>query len=181
MVKYASELEHKHGLLTAFFNLTYLSLLQWLYIASIFKNFYWSMFACCDHSYHTARWASYAYTYSPSFLDVYAAFVGHTPSISHYRGPHSSSIPHRAELTTLQCPVCHSAWLNACHGVFLPYINFDWIFSKKYGGRFSYPFSSVQFSPSVVSNSLWPLFESQYARPPCPSPTIGMLFFLMTF
>ena len=31
-------------------------------------------------------------------------------------------------------------------------------------------FSSVQFSRSVVSNSLWP-HESQQARPPCPSPT----------
>ena len=31
-------------------------------------------------------------------------------------------------------------------------------------------FSSVQFSRSVVSNSLWPL-EPQHARPPCPSPT----------
>ena len=30
--------------------------------------------------------------------------------------------------------------------------------------------SSVQFSHSVVSNSLW-LHESQHARPPCPSPT----------
>ena len=29
---------------------------------------------------------------------------------------------------------------------------------------------SVQFSHSVVSNSLWP-HESQHARPPCPSPT----------
>ena len=29
---------------------------------------------------------------------------------------------------------------------------------------------SVQFSSSVVSNSLW-LHESQHARPPCPSPT----------
>ena len=29
---------------------------------------------------------------------------------------------------------------------------------------------SVQFSCSVVSNSLWP-HESQHARPPCPSPT----------
>ena len=28
---------------------------------------------------------------------------------------------------------------------------------------------SVQFSPSVMSNSLWP-HESQHARPPCPSP-----------
>ena len=33
--------------------------------------------------------------------------------------------------------------------------------------------SSVQFSPSVVSNSLW-LHESQHARPPCPSPTPGI-------
>ena len=31
-------------------------------------------------------------------------------------------------------------------------------------------FSSVEFSPSVVSNSLRP-HESQHARPPCPSPT----------
>ena len=34
-------------------------------------------------------------------------------------------------------------------------------------------FSSVQFSCSVVSNSLQP-HESQHARPPCPSPTPGI-------
>ena len=34
-------------------------------------------------------------------------------------------------------------------------------------------FSSVQFSRSVVSNSLQP-HESQHARPPCPSPTPGV-------
>ena len=33
-------------------------------------------------------------------------------------------------------------------------------------------FSSVQFSRSVVSDSLSP--ESQHARPPCPSPTPGV-------
>ena len=33
-----------------------------------------------------------------------------------------------------------------------------------------YQFSSVQFSCSVVSDSLQP-HESQHARPPCPSPT----------
>ena len=33
-----------------------------------------------------------------------------------------------------------------------------------------FAFSSVQFSRSVVSNSLWP-HESQHTRPPCPSPT----------
>ena len=31
-------------------------------------------------------------------------------------------------------------------------------------------FSSIQFSRSVVSDSLWP-HESQQTRPPCPSPT----------
>ena len=34
-------------------------------------------------------------------------------------------------------------------------------------------FSSVQFSRSVASNSLWP-HESQHARPPCPSPSSGV-------
>ena len=34
-------------------------------------------------------------------------------------------------------------------------------------------YSSVQFSPSVVSNSLQP-HETQHARPPCPSPTPGV-------
>ena len=34
-------------------------------------------------------------------------------------------------------------------------------------------FSSVQFSCSVVSDSLWPN-ELQQARPPCPSPTPGV-------
>ena len=35
-------------------------------------------------------------------------------------------------------------------------------------------FSSVQFSRSVVSDSLWP-HESQHARPPCPSPTLRLM------
>ena len=35
-----------------------------------------------------------------------------------------------------------------------------------------FQFSSVQFSRSVVSNSLQP-HELQHARPPCPSPTPG--------
>ena len=36
-----------------------------------------------------------------------------------------------------------------------------------------FKFSSVQFSRSVMSDSLWP-HESQHARPPCPSPTPGV-------
>ena len=39
---------------------------------------------------------------------------------------------------------------------------------------YDYPkFSSVQFSRSVVSDSLRP-HETQHARPPCPSPTPGV-------
>ena len=33
-----------------------------------------------------------------------------------------------------------------------------------------FQFSSVQFSHSVISDSMWP-HEPQHARPPCPSPT----------
>ena len=40
------------------------------------------------------------------------------------------------------------------------------------GNRYSIK-QSVQFSRSVVSNSLWP-HELQNARPPCPSPTPGV-------
>ena len=40
-------------------------------------------------------------------------------------------------------------------------------------------FTSVQFSHSVMSNSLQP-HESQHARPPCPSPTPGVLLKLMS-
>ena len=39
--------------------------------------------------------------------------------------------------------------------------------------RFQVTISSVQFSHSVVSDSLQP-HESQHARPPCPSPTPGV-------
>ena len=38
------------------------------------------------------------------------------------------------------------------------------------GGAFGY---YIQFSCSVVSNSLWP-HGLQHARPPCPSPTLGV-------
>ena len=39
--------------------------------------------------------------------------------------------------------------------------------------------SSVQFSHSVVSDSLWP-HESQHSRPPCPSPSPGVYPNLMS-
>ena len=39
--------------------------------------------------------------------------------------------------------------------------------------QLQHQFSSVHFIHSVVSDSLWP-HESQHARPPCPSPTLGV-------
>ena len=44
---------------------------------------------------------------------------------------------------------------------------------KSTSEAFFSPFSSVQFSCSVVSNSLLP-HESQHTRPPCPSPAPGV-------
>ena len=44
---------------------------------------------------------------------------------------------------------------------------------KKKNWGIEHLFSSVQFSQSVVSDSLWP-HELQHTRPPCPSPTLGV-------
>ena len=47
---------------------------------------------------------------------------------------------------------------------------------KEFGKKTKYfflQFSSVQFSHSVVSDSLWP-HELQHARPPSPSPSLGV-------
>ena len=45
-----------------------------------------------------------------------------------------------------------------------------WSWIMAVGWSYWWCLSSVQFSRSVVSNSLWP-HELQHARPPCPSPT----------
>ena len=45
--------------------------------------------------------------------------------------------------------------------------------SLSLAGRLFTTDPSVQFSHSVVSDSLWP-HELQHARPPCPSPTPGV-------
>ena len=49
----------------------------------------------------------------------------------------------------------------------------NWQDSEKFSRKLPLQFSSVQFSPSVVSDSLRP-HELQHARPPCPSPTPGV-------
>ena len=67
---------------------------------------------------------------------------------------------------TLSDPMHCSLPGSSVHGIFQARV-LEWVvisFSREM------LFSSVQFSHSVVSNSLWP-HESQHARPPCPSPT----------
>ena len=53
------------------------------------------------------------------------------------------------------------------------FVSFPMIRFCLYPNCSSCSFSSVQFSRSVVSDSLRP-HESQHARPPCPSPTPGV-------
>ena len=54
-------------------------------------------------------------------------------------------------------------WWTTLSALLLPYRNLATILSKH----------TVQFSHSVVSDSLWP-HGLQHARPPCPSPTPGV-------
>ena len=58
---------------------------------------------------------------------------------------------------------------SSIHGIFQARV-LEWV-AISFSRRKS--INSVQFSCSVVSNSLWP-HESQHARPPCPSPTPGI-------
>ena len=69
-------------------------------------------------------------------------------------------------LTPLSSCLTQSLLVSLFHQ--FPSINF---LHLKYLGHFLFSrLSSVQFSRSVVSDSLRP-HESQHARPPCPSPT----------
>ena len=54
-----------------------------------------------------------------------------------------------------------------------PTSNLDIYIASSAGSADALQLSSVQFSRSVVSDSLQP-HESQHARPPCPSPTPGV-------
>jgi len=65
----------------------------------------------------------------------------------------------------IYCYLCHYFFVyNACS---LPVCCTDFSFTTWF------EWHSVQFSHSVVSDSLWP-HEPRHARPPCPSPTPGV-------
>ena len=70
------------------------------------------------------------------------------------------------QYSCLENPMARGAWRATVHRVTKRQI---WLTMLAH----TVLFSSVQFSRSVVSNSLWP-HESQHARPPCPSPTPGV-------
>ena len=69
---------------------------------------------------------------------------------------------------------CTGQWvLYHQHHLGSPLVDILCQFLKLYYSFVRGSFSSVQFSHSVVSDSLWPQVW-QHARPPCPSPTPGV-------
>ena len=98
------------------------------------------------------------------------------PSLGFSRQEHWSGLPfpspmHESEVAQ-SCPTLHdpmdcSLPGSSVHGIFQTRV-LEW------GAiTFSVHHYSVQFSRSVVSDSLRP-HEPQHARPPCPSPTPGV-------
>ena len=96
------------------------------------------------------------------------AFVRHTALV---RGGNPCRVPSQGPATTLGTSNSLALWVSAGEITLpspIPYGMPYLCMAHTIGA-----FSSVQFSRSVVSNSLRP-HESQHARPPCPSPTPGV-------
>ena len=96
--------------------------------------------------------------------------------ISHYRMSGSRWVITPSWLSGLWRSFLYSSYVYSCHLVLIPFasvraIQFLSFIVSIFACNFS--FSSVQFSRSVVSNSLRP-HEPQHARPPCLSPTPGV-------
>ena len=72
------------------------------------------------------------------------------------------------------CLILYFDFLTSFHSEDYPILH-RWSFPPDFWTSFSWflQFNSVQFSRSVVSDSLRP-HESQHGRPPCPSPTPGI-------
>ena len=105
----------------------------------------------------------------------------------HMSPPSRTSLLHPPHPTPLGChrapdlsSLCHSAnfhWLSKFTYVVYMFQSYSLNLSHLHHSlslhRLSVQFSSVQFSHSVVSDPLRP-HESQHARPPCPSSTLGV-------
>ena len=107
------------------------------------------------------------------------------PHVPFNSGLLESYCPSPRELLSLwKLPVSVTSWYRLCFKIIASLkshqlfgnLNFLYDFSvyKTYIDRcILIQFSSLQFSHSVMSDSLQP-HESQHARPPCPSPTPGV-------
>ena len=71
------------------------------------------------------------------------------------------------------CGIFPDQGLNLCSICIGRQIPYHWAAKEAPLMDFKSYFYYVQFSRSVVSDSLWP-HEPQHARPPCPSPTPGV-------
>ena len=80
-----------------------------------------------------------------------------------WEDPLEDGITTHSSILAWRIPMDRRAWWAIVHGVAK---SRTWLSNEA-------QFSSVQFSHSVVSDSLWP-DELQHTRPPCPSPTPGV-------
>ena len=117
-----------------------------------------------------AHGSNYGPRFFPSFHSD-ASPSQHSALVSLEPQGHSMTVTASGIMTKFKLQVQNGGRL--CQG------DFSWCIShlppvkKIFLERPSVSFSSVQFSHSVVSDSLRP-HESQHARPPCPSPTPGV-------
>ena len=106
----------------------------------------------------------------PEFTQVYVHSIGDAIQPSHPLSPLSPALNFSKHHGLFQ-------WVGSLNQVArvlelqLQHQFFQWVFRVMWFLSFI-KFSSVQLSPSVVSNSLRP-HEPQHTRPPCPSPTTG--------
>ena len=98
-------------------------------------------------------------------LPADAGATGSIPGLG--RAPGEGGNDNQLQFSCLGNPMARGAWWVIVHGVRKELDMTQWLNNDKITWK---QHASVQFSRSVVSDSLRP-HESQHARPPCPSPT----------
>ena len=129
-------------------------------------------YSCLENPMDRGAWWAAVHGVAPSRTRL-SNFTStfHFPALEKEMATHSSvlawRIPGTGEPGGLPSIVISTIFILPTqeHGISLHlfYVIFD----------FFHQFSSVQFSHSVMSNSLQP-HESQHTRPPCPSPSPGV-------
>ena len=108
--------------------------------------------------------------FGSNWFDLLAA-QGALKSLHQHHSSKASILWHSA-FFMVQLSFVHDYWRNRS----FDYIDFSWqndVSDFNVLSKFALALSSVQFSRSVLSDSLRP-HESQHARPSCPSPTPGV-------